>query len=46
VVDTPRRRQAIIDAGDRHMGKVWFIMGAGRGMGVDIAKAALAGAMK
>ena len=23
-------------------GKVWFITGAGRGMGVDIAKAALA----
>jgi NAD(P)-dependent dehydrogenase (short-subunit alcohol dehydrogenase family) len=36
------RRQAIINAGDRHMSKVWVITGAGRGMGVDIAKAALA----
>src|ERR1700722_14862028 len=26
----------------RHMSKVWVITGAGRGMGVDIAKAALA----
>src|SRR5689334_265416 len=26
--------------------KVWFITGAGRGMGVDIAKAALAGGHK
>src|SRR6202050_268514 len=31
-----------MNAGDRHMSKVWFITGAGRGMGVDIAKAALA----
>src|SRR5580704_11799821 len=38
----PRRRQGIINAGDRHMRKVWFITGAGRGMGVDVAKAALA----
>src|SRR5580698_4277188 len=29
-------------AGDKHMSKVWFITGAGRGMGVDFAKAALA----
>jgi NAD(P)-dependent dehydrogenase (short-subunit alcohol dehydrogenase family) len=29
-------------AGDRNMRKVWLITGAGRGMGVDIAKAALA----
>jgi NAD(P)-dependent dehydrogenase (short-subunit alcohol dehydrogenase family) len=28
--------------GDRNMSNVWFITGAGRGMGVDIAKAALA----
>jgi NAD(P)-dependent dehydrogenase (short-subunit alcohol dehydrogenase family) len=28
--------------GDRNMSKVWFITGAGRGMGVDIAQAALA----
>lgn len=28
--------------GDRNLSKVWFITGAGRGMGVDIAKAALA----
>src|SRR5580704_4722881 len=42
VIPTPTRRQAIINAGDRHMSKVWFITGAGRGMGVDIAKAALA----
>jgi NAD(P)-dependent dehydrogenase (short-subunit alcohol dehydrogenase family) len=28
------------------MSKVWFITGAGRGMGVDIAKAALAAAYK
>src|SRR3954447_21301772 len=27
---------------DREMSKVWLITGAGRGMGVDIAKAALA----
>jgi NAD(P)-dependent dehydrogenase (short-subunit alcohol dehydrogenase family) len=33
--------QAILNAGDRNMSKVWFITGAGRGMGVDIAKAAL-----
>jgi NAD(P)-dependent dehydrogenase (short-subunit alcohol dehydrogenase family) len=37
-----RCRQAIINAGDKNMSKVWFITGAGRGMGVDIAKAALA----
>src|SRR5580704_15969566 len=42
MVTPPRRRHAIINAGDRHMSKVWFITGAGRGMGVDIAKAALA----
>src|SRR5713226_4936133 len=29
-------------SGDRNMRKVWIITGAGRGMGVDIAKAALA----
>ena len=34
------------DAGDRNMSKVWFITGAGRGMGVDIAKAALAAGHK
>jgi NAD(P)-dependent dehydrogenase (short-subunit alcohol dehydrogenase family) len=34
--------QAIIFEGDRNMSNVWFITGAGRGMGVDIAKAALA----
>ena len=28
------------------MSKVWFITGAGRGMGVDIAKAALAAGFK
>ena len=28
------------------MSKVWFITGAGRGMGVDIAKAALAAGHK
>jgi NAD(P)-dependent dehydrogenase (short-subunit alcohol dehydrogenase family) len=28
--------------GDKDMSKVWFITGAGRGLGVDIAKAALA----
>ena len=28
------------------MSKVWFITGAGRGMGVDIAKAALASGQK
>ena len=28
------------------MSKVWFITGAGRGMGVDIAKAALAAGYK
>ena len=28
------------------MSKVWFITGAGRGMGVDISKAALAGGNK
>ena len=28
------------------MSKVWFITGAGRGMGVDIAKAALAAGNK
>src|SRR3954454_13204884 len=33
-------------AGDRNMSKVWFITGAGRGMGVDIAKAALAAGYK
>jgi NAD(P)-dependent dehydrogenase (short-subunit alcohol dehydrogenase family) len=31
-----------MNAGDRNMSKVWFITGAGRGMGVEIAKAALA----
>jgi NAD(P)-dependent dehydrogenase (short-subunit alcohol dehydrogenase family) len=36
----------MIDAGDKHMSKVWFITGAGRGMGVDIAKAALAAGNK
>jgi NAD(P)-dependent dehydrogenase (short-subunit alcohol dehydrogenase family) len=36
----------MIDAGDKHMSKVWFITGAGRGMGVDIAKAALAAGYK
>src|SRR5436190_16413211 len=29
-------------SGERNMRKVWFITGAGRGMGTDIAKAALA----
>jgi hypothetical protein len=33
-------------AEDRNMSKVWFITGAGRGMGVDIAKAALATGIK
>src|SRR5580693_9008537 len=42
VTGTPARgRRAMIDAGDKHMSKVWFITGAGRSMGVDIAKAAL-----
>src|SRR5580704_10829224 len=42
VIPTPARQQAIMNAGDRRMSKVWVITGAGRGMGVDIAKAALA----
>src|ERR1700687_1685126 len=33
-------------SGDRDMNKVWLITGAGRGMGVDIAKAALAAGHK
>jgi hypothetical protein len=33
-------------AGDIDMSKIWFITGAGRGMGVDIAKAALAASHK
>src|SRR5438552_9011140 len=37
-----RNRSTDHYAGDRNMSKVWFITGAGRGMGVDIAKAALA----
>src|SRR5947209_11637097 len=37
-----RNRSTDPYAGDRNMSKVWFITGAGRGMGVDIAKAALA----
>jgi NAD(P)-dependent dehydrogenase (short-subunit alcohol dehydrogenase family) len=36
----------MIDGGDNRMSKVWFITGAGRGMGVDIAKAALAAGNK
>src|SRR4029078_1913051 len=32
--------------GDQNMSKVWMITGAGRGMGVDIAKAALAAGHK
>jgi len=32
--------------GDRVMSKVWLITGAGRGLGVDIAKAALAAGQK
>lgn len=31
-----------MDTGEYDMSKVWFITGAGRGMGMDIAKAALA----
>src|SRR5580700_3577656 len=47
VTGTPtRRRRAIINAGDKRMSKVWFITGAGRGVGVDIAKAALAAGNK
>jgi NAD(P)-dependent dehydrogenase (short-subunit alcohol dehydrogenase family) len=42
VVHAPRAGHGIIYAGDKSMSKVWFITGAGRGMGVDIAKAALA----
>jgi hypothetical protein len=38
--------QASMSQGDRNMSKVWFITGAGRGMGVDIAKAALAAGNK
>jgi NAD(P)-dependent dehydrogenase (short-subunit alcohol dehydrogenase family) len=38
--------QAIFNAGDRNMSKVWFITGAGRGMGVNFAKAALAAGYK
>src|SRR5947209_11153615 len=37
-----RNRSTDPYAGDRNMSKVWFITGAGRGMGVDFAKAALA----
>src|SRR5580658_255990 len=42
--DGPHRRSRSSDhyAGDRNMSRIWFITGAGRGMGVDIAKAALA----
>jgi hypothetical protein len=38
---TDEAGQASVNEGDRNMSKVWFITGAGRGMGVDIAKAAL-----
>src|SRR5580692_2630145 len=41
-----RRRSSEHFQGDRSMSKVWFITGAGRGMGVDIAKAALAAGHK
>src|SRR6202050_2421884 len=44
VTGTPPRGDGkrSFNEGDRHMSKVWVITGAGRGMGVDIAKAALA----
>src|ERR1700683_1146146 len=44
VTGTPPRGDGkrSFNEGDRHMSKVWFITGSGRGMGVDIAKAALA----
>jgi NAD(P)-dependent dehydrogenase (short-subunit alcohol dehydrogenase family) len=38
--------QAIIMEEAENMSKVWFVTGAGRGMGVDIAKAALAAGNK
>jgi NAD(P)-dependent dehydrogenase (short-subunit alcohol dehydrogenase family) len=45
-VRTPAQPVERYSTGDRNMSRVWFITGAGRGMGVDIAKEALAAGYK